>query len=57
MQESRQKDQTEIETLKEQVIMLKKGWKKERQEWQSKKQTLEKDLDPATFSVHLLKKR
>ena len=51
MQESRQKDQTEIESLKEQVIMLKKGWKKERQEWQSKKQSLEKDLDPNIWSI------
>jgi Skp family chaperone for outer membrane proteins len=49
MEEMRRRDQAEIETLKEQVTLLKKGWKKERQEWQSKKQTLEKDLDPTSL--------
>lgn len=51
MEESRRKDQEEIERLKEQVVLLKKGWKKERQEWQSKRQSLEKELDPNIFSL------
>jgi predicted nucleic acid-binding Zn-ribbon protein len=33
------------------VALLKKGCKKERQEWQSKRQSLEKELDPNIFSL------
>jgi hypothetical protein len=51
MEEARRKDHEEIERLKEQVVLLKKGWKKERQEWQAKRQSLEKDLDPNIFSL------
>lgn len=46
MEEMSRQDQAEIEKLRKQVELLKKGWKKEREEWQDKKKALEKDLDP-----------
>lgn len=49
MEEMSRQDQAEIEKLRQQVSLLKKGWKKEREEWQNKKKTLEKDLEPTSW--------
>jgi hypothetical protein len=49
IEEMRRQDKMEIEKLREEVNMLKKGWKKDKAEWQLTKTRLAKDLDPTVL--------